>query len=119
MRAATLPPGQSSTDGGSDIGRLICTIGQGGSGKSYVADSALTTLEESHGWGDNCSAVFATTAKAAIVLNGSTVHSYHTGLGLPITGRKFLKLSSKMLKIFQERFENLKLVLLDEFSMLK
>ena len=119
VRAATLPPMQSSTDGGSDIGRLICVLGQGGSGKSHVADGVLTTLRESHGWGTTDFAVFATTGKAATVLDASTLHSCRTGLGLPVGKKVFAKLSSGLLQIFQERFKTLKLVLLDEFSMLR
>eukprot|EP00957_Ditylum_brightwellii_P121156 9240136-Ditylum_brightwellii.AAC.1 len=44
VRSALLPSEQSSTDGGSDVGRLCILLGQGGGGKSYAIDAILTTL---------------------------------------------------------------------------
>ena len=72
----------SSTDGGDGIGRLQLLIGSGGSGKSYVLDAAITTLQKLYNWNDtNMIGVFATTGKAATNIGGSTIQNYTTGLG--------------------------------------
>eukprot|EP00957_Ditylum_brightwellii_P125360 9554536-Ditylum_brightwellii.AAC.1 len=48
VRSTLLPSGKSSTDGGSDVGRLHNLLGQGGGGKSYAIDAILTTLTSEH-----------------------------------------------------------------------
>ena len=61
---------------------------------------------------------YATTGKAAIVNGGSTLHSYEHGIGLPITCHRYTPLSPNSLKKAQERLKHLKLIFIDEYSML-
>ena len=109
----------SSTDGGDGIGRLQLLLGSSGSGKSYVLNAAITTLQKLYNWNDtNMIGVFATTGKAATNIGGSTIQNYTTGLGF-YSASKVRPLSSTTLKILQTRFADVKLIILDEFSMLK
>ena len=64
------------TDVGDDIRRLIILLGAVDCSKSFVIDAALTILTEQYGWMDRNYAVFATTQKAATVINGSSIHSH-------------------------------------------
>ena len=62
---------------------------------------------------------FATTGKAATINGGSTVHSYQHGLGMPRSfGNEYKKLSHPTLCKMQDGFKNLKLIFIDEYSML-
>eukprot|EP00957_Ditylum_brightwellii_P072901 5540150-Ditylum_brightwellii.AAC.1 len=70
------PSGQSSTDGGSDVGRFHILLGQDGGGKSYAIDAILTTLTSEHNFNADNYKVYATTGKAAILIGRSTLHSY-------------------------------------------
>jgi hypothetical protein len=63
--------------------------------------------------------VMATTGKAATVIGGSTVHSVKDGLGIPIDPTAFKALEGATLKNLQIRLKDLKLIVIDEFSMLK
>ena len=50
VRAACLGPGESCTDGGEDVSRLIILTGVGGTGKSHVLKSVLSTLRKRWNW---------------------------------------------------------------------
>eukprot|EP00957_Ditylum_brightwellii_P198420 15120701-Ditylum_brightwellii.AAC.1 len=62
------PSGQSSNDGGSDVGRLQILLGQGGGGKSYAIDTILTTSTSEHNFIADNNKVCTTTGKAAILI---------------------------------------------------
>ena len=66
-----------------------------------------------------CVMKLATTGKAASVIGGSTVHSRKNGIGLPVGRQKYRDLSSNMLKQAQKRFKGVKLIIIDEYSMLR
>ena len=97
--------------------RLGIFVGRGGTGKSTTINAAVHTLEEKYGVG--CVVKFATTGMAATVISGSTVHSSKHGLGIPVGNRKFKKLSGERLKRLQEKFRNVRLIVIDEYSMLR
>ena len=60
----------------------------------------------------------ATTRKVATVINACTMHSCKEGLGIPISNQH-KKLSQCTLDSLSERFKSTKLIMLDEFSMMK
>ena len=57
--------------------------------------------------------------KAACVIGGYTVHSHKFGMGLPVGDRKLNELSKNRLQEEQTRLEKLKVIFLDEYSMLR
>ena len=114
----------SSTDGGPDISRLMILRGVGGTGKSFTINAVLSTLERDHGFSKDNYLVLATTGKAATVIQGATVHSARHGLAIPVgkpslRGNRGETLSGTAATALQKRLKNVKLVFLDEFSMLK
>ena len=80
VTACLLGPGESSTDGGEQIGRLQILLGAGGCGKSYVIDAVINTLTLQHGWASDRYGIYATTGKAATSINGYTIQNYSQGL---------------------------------------
>ena len=119
VRSTLLPSGQSSTDGGSDVGRLHILLGQGGGGKSYAIDAILTTLTSEHNFTAENYKVCATTGKAASLIGGSTLHAHKEGFGLPCGQAKYRPLTGQALADQQENFKDVKLLIVDEFSMLR
>jgi hypothetical protein len=117
VRAMTLEDGQSKTDGGNDVSRLQLVIGKGGAGKSYVLDSVISTLKRDYGKDDDTYLVMAPTGKAASNICGSTIHSHDEGLSLPTRG-KLNDLKGERLKYLQNKYKNLELVIMDEFTMI-
>ena len=117
VKACCLGSMESKTDGGAEIGRLQLLLGAGGCGKSYLIDAVLSSMCHDHGWISSNYCVFATTGKAASSIDGSTVQNYTTGLCY-FSGRAFKLLSSNLLQKFQARMKNMRLVIIDEFSML-
>ena len=117
-RATCLKEGESITDGGTDISRLMILTGVGGTGKSKVVDAIFTTLKKEHGYAVGSEiGNFATTGKAASVNDGSTIHNYGQGLGLP--QKEYFDLKGGSLTSLQKRYANLKVIFIDEFSMLR
>lgn len=109
----------SCTDGGDEIGRLQILLSTGGCGKSYVIDAVITTLMTKHGYSEDMFSVCATTiGKAATNINGSTFQNYSDGLGI-FSDHMFTPLSAAVLERFQERMCLKKLIIIDEFSMLR
>eukprot|EP00957_Ditylum_brightwellii_P212201 15367066-Ditylum_brightwellii.AAC.2 len=105
MRSTLLPSGKSSTDGDSDMGRLYILLGQGGGGKSYATDDILTTLTSEYKFtADNYR---------------STLHSHKEDFGLSVGKTSYLPLSGKFLEDQQEKCNDLKLFIMNEFSMLR
>ena len=74
-------------------------------------------VEAKHGVGSVV--MFATTGMSATVISGSTVHSAKHGLGLPVGRKKFTPLKGRWLKMMQDRFKDVVLALLDEYTMLR
>jgi len=108
----------SSTDGGKGIGRLILVNGKAGAGKPYVLDGVVTSLEEDHGILSDKVLVFGTTGRNATNVSGVTVHGWKHGLCLACGNMKFQPLQGKTLQDFQDRMEDVKAIILDEYSML-
>lgn len=104
---------------GTTTGRLILLRGVGGTGKSFTINSTLTTLCQTMNMSEEDFLVMATTAKAASVVNGSTLHSAKEGLAVPISIKPYQRLKGRALAKFQNRLQQKKLVVLDEYSMLR
>ena len=122
VEAAVQPFGTSRTENESEnnlFSRLIIMNGRGGAGKSYTIDAILTTLVNKHEFGEDCYLKLATTGKAACVIGGYTVHSHKFGMGLPIGNAKYKKITHNRLKDEQTRLRELKIIFLDEYSMLR
>ena len=107
----------SITDGGDGIGRLQILLGAGGTGKSFVIDAVITTLSQRYNWTDDKYSIHATTGKAATSIGGSTIQNYKDGLGFFST--RFKPLSPKLLAIFQQKWKHKRLIVIDEYSMLR
>ena len=116
--ASLLNKGESSTDGVNYIGRLQLILGPGGTGKSEVIKTIKSKLVHKHGLDESHYSIMATTRKAATVINGCTIHSYKEGLGIPISNN-YVKLSECTLESMRERFKTTKIIIIDEFSMIK
>ena len=119
VRMATRDPGTSKTDdkNSEENGRLCILCGKGGAGKSYTVDCVLSTLRNEYNFTEENYLILATSAMAATVITGVTVHSPEHGLGIP-TGKSYVVLTGNELKKYQTRLKNLKLLIIDEFSML-
>jgi hypothetical protein len=98
-------------------GKLGIMVGKGGTGKSTTIQAAEHTLESIHGVG--CVVKLATTGKAASVIGGSTLHSPKTGLGVPVGTDAFTELNGAALRRLQDRLRGVRLILIDEYSMLR
>ena len=61
----------------------------------------------------NCT-VTATTGKASFNINGITIHSL---LNLPVGARENTDLKGQALVRFQDKLQNIKYILIDEYSM--
>ncbi len=104
--------GDSKTDGGDGYHRCVIFKGRGGTGKSRSTNAVRLSV-------DTCEeAAFATTGKAATAINASTVFSKKHGLALPVGRTKYKPLQGRNLQEAQRRFKHLKLVHLDEYTML-
>jgi hypothetical protein len=100
-----------------DLERLMIMLGVGGTGKSEVIHCITKDLNEHF---DNPRTVvkLATTGKAASVIGGDTLHSWKDGLAIPTTDCYF-ELKDKTLANFQAKFRHAKLIICDEFSMIR
>jgi ATP-dependent DNA helicase PIF1 len=93
-------------------GRNVFLTGVAGTGKSLVLKKALEHIKET--FEDNEYVAVAPTGSTAVVLEGQTVHSF-AGIGIPKIYTDFRKMKSN--KKIKTRWENLKVLLLDEVSM--
>jgi ATP-dependent exoDNAse (exonuclease V) alpha subunit len=92
-------------------------LGKGGTGKTATIKAAKDLLVDIVG--PSGFTYFAPTGKAASHLpQGCTCHSHRSGLGFPTKG-PFVAFNGTSLKRAQERYRNTKVVVVDEFSMLK
>ena len=93
-------------------GRNVFLTGVAGTGKSLVLKKALEHIKGT--FEDNEYVAVAPTGSTAVVLEGQTVHSF-AGIGIPKIYTDFRKMKSN--KKIKARWENLKVLLLDEVSM--
>ena len=94
-------------------GGLMLMWGMGGAGKSFVVNCIRTTMYTNL---NKNVFVTSTTGLTANAINGSTIHS---ALNLPVGRRKFVNLSPDALKKYQDKFKDINLLVIDEFSMLR
>ncbi len=94
-------------------GRNVFLTGVAGTGKSLVLKKALEYIKETYDY-DEYVAV-APTGSTAVVLEGQTVHSF-AGIGIPKVYTDFRKMKTN--KRIKKRWENLKVLILDEVSMI-
>lgn len=94
-------------------GRNVFLTGSAGAGKTYVLNQYINYLKE-HKMGV---AVTASTGIAATHMNGMTIHSW-AGIGIKdqISINQMAKLKEK--KYFREKMDNVKVLIVDEISML-
>jgi hypothetical protein len=108
------PDHVSSTDSGPGLSRCMIFRGRGGTGKSHCMRCLQSELPE-----DQVKAL-ATTGKAATVLfRGSTVYSRSNGLALPVGKSKYSKLNTHSLRVMQEKWKHVRVMFVDEMTMLK
>jgi ATP-dependent DNA helicase PIF1 len=93
-------------------GRNVFLTGVAGTGKSLVLKKALEYVKETYE--HNEYVAVAPTGSTAIALEGQTVHSF-AGIGIPKIYTDFRKMKSN--KKIKKRWENLKILVLDEVSM--
>ena len=119
VRACNLLQEESSTDGGTEIGRLLILLGQGGSGKSYTINTIITTLQNTFNYTDFNYTIFVTVGNTDTAVQGSTVHSHTEAFSL-LTGKIFQKLQGKALDLKQKKWkEHLRLIVIYKFTMLQ
>lgn len=94
-------------------GRNVFLTGSAGAGKTYVLNQYIQYLKE-HKVGV---AVTASTGIAATHMNGQTIHSW-SGIGIrdEVSVRHLSNLKEK--KYFRDKMENVKVLVIDEISML-
>jgi len=105
----------SASDGGNGFHRGVVLKGRGGTGKS-TAINAIRSDPSIIRPGEEITT--ATTGKAAMLVNGSTIYSAKMGLKLPVGRQKFTKLNGRVLQHLQLLFQNVKVLFIDEYSML-
>lgn len=101
-------------DAGNKLGVLI---GKGGTDKSTTINAALCEVQQKHGV--ESVVKFAMTEMAATVIGASTLYSSKHGLSFPVGRQQFRELSGDRLIHLQTRFANVKLIIIDEYSMLR
>ena len=88
---------------------LLIVTGTAGTGKSH------TICAISHALSAKQVLRCATTASAAYLVRGGTIHREFR---IPIQQRRFVQLKGVALRDLQEKFSSLELIIVDEFSML-
>ena len=91
---------------------LILTNRQGEGRKSYMIDIMLTTLVNEHNFDEEYYLKLARTSKAACLVEGYTLHSNQSGMGIPTSNTKLNKLRSHILRDEQARLQNVKIIFL-------
>ena len=104
-------------DDGSEGEKQGLIIGRGGTGKSTTINEIHHTVNATYGPGSTM--LLATTGKAATVIGGATVHSAVDGLSLPVGGAFQRMKDSKSLDNLQQKWDKVKLLFIDEFTMLR
>lgn len=108
---------ESSTDGGEGIGRLQLLLGKGGTGKSFNLNAVITSLKSRLNFSRENYSKHGTTGIAATNINGTTIQNWRTGLGF--FRDSVQPLSGTTLAEMQEKWKDCKLIIIDEFSMLR
>jgi hypothetical protein len=90
---------------------LLIVVGKAGTGKSHTIAAISNSMEASQ----LIRAAF--TAKAAFLIKGTTIHSAFS-IPVEMGSRIFKPLTNEALKKFQEKMKGVKLIIIDEFSML-
>ena len=103
-----------TSDGGDGFYRGVVLKGKGGTGKSTVINAIRSSPFIKSGE----EVTTATTGRAAMLVNGSTIYSAKFGLKLPVGRSKFINLSGPVLKHLQSLFKDVKVLFTDEFLML-
>ena len=115
--ATKLHAGASHADRGDDVSRLQLLIGKGGTGKTHVLGSAITTLKRENDHSDDNFLIMAPAGKAASNTCRSALHSNKEGLSMPVR-KKCAPLEGERLKHYQAKFKHLKIVVIDEHTMI-
>ena len=115
VRIATREIGISKTVdvNSKEHGRLVIMSDKGGACKSYTLDSVLSTLRNEYNYTEENYLILATSAMAATVISGVTVHSPEHGLVIP-TGNKHVELKGRGLQKYQTRLKYLQFLIIDE-----
>ena len=92
-------------------------LGKGGTGKSFNLDAVVTSLKEELSYTSANYSKHGTTGIAASNINGTTIHSWKSGLGF--FGEKISPLKGNTLLELQQVWRQRKLIIIDEFSMLR
>ncbi|XP_055329698.1 uncharacterized protein LOC129582250 [Paramacrobiotus metropolitanus] len=99
----------------SQVDDRCCIVqGKAGSGKSVLLSSMQSLLRDTPHYGNNCYLLLGPTGVAADNINGSTIHSK---LRIPVN-RTFRDLEGDELHRFQEELDDIKVILIDEFSLI-
>lgn len=104
----------TDSDDGLQLSRCLVLRGRGGTGKSHVMRCLQSELRPEE------VKALATTGKAATVLfRGSTVYSTANGLALPLSKNKYSRLNTNRLREMQAKWKDVKVMFVDEMTMLK
>lgn len=104
----------SASDGGSSFHRGIVLKGKGGTGKTTTVNAVRSAFFVKPGE----IMTTATTGKAAMLISGSTIYNAKKGLKLPVGRSKYADLKGKVLQELQKLTKDLKVLFIDEYSML-
>ena len=115
-----LDENQSTMDRGNDASQLQLILIKSKCGKSCALDSAVRTHKNMHGYNNSNCMVIAPTRKAAPNACRLTVHSYKKGLSLSLSVKGSFKglLGKRLICLQRKHKDNLKLIVLDEFTMI-
>ena len=104
----------SASDGGSSFHRGIVLKGKGGTGKTTTVNAVRSAFFVKPGE----IMTTATTGKAAMLISGATIYNAKKGLKLPVGRSKYTDLKGKVLQELQKLTKDLKVLFIDEYSML-
>lgn len=99
-------------------GQLMILLGKGGTGKTTTLETLNYQCKTKYG--SKSVLNLATTGRAATLIpDGATLHNAKRGLGIPLSGKEYIPMKGSTLKNRQKFFKGVKLVIIDEFSMLR
>jgi hypothetical protein len=102
-----------------DFHRLCILRGVGGTGKSHTMNALITLFVKKYGFDEDFAMFMATTGAAARLIDGTTVHDHTAGLAIPCSEHPYIEMKGAKLKAFRKWLANKKLIVVDEFSMLR
>ena len=118
IKVLMLNENESIADSSNGTFRLQLILGKGRCGKSYILDSVIITLKNMHSYNDSNYLVIVPIGKAASNICRSTLHSNKEGLSLSVKGSYKELLGEKLAYLQQKYKDKLKLIFLDEFTMI-